>query len=58
MKKQQEPRMKEYFEFCRTMFPNDPHFSILKREKMYQFKRGGSVTLRANQCSTLPTSEK
>jgi hypothetical protein len=36
-KKQHEPKMKEYFEFCRVMYPNDPHFNILKREKMYQF---------------------
>jgi hypothetical protein len=51
--------MKEYFEFCRVMYPNDPYFNILKQEKMYQFmyyqafrekkKRGGSVALRANQ---------
>jgi hypothetical protein len=60
-KKQQEPKMKEYFEFCRMMYPNDPHFNILKREKMYQFmyyqafrekkKRGGSVPSRVNQCA-------
>jgi hypothetical protein len=58
-KKQQEPKMKEYFEFCRVMYPNDPHFTILKREKMYLFmyyqafrekkKRGGSAASRANQ---------
>jgi hypothetical protein len=28
--------MKEYFEFCHTLYLNDPHFDILKREKMYQ----------------------
>jgi hypothetical protein len=58
-KKQHEPKMKEYFEFCRMMYLNDPHFSILKQEKMYQFmyyqafqekkQRGGSIALCANQ---------
>jgi hypothetical protein len=59
-KKQHEPKMKEYFEFCCVMYPNDPHFNILKREKMYQFmyykafrekkkKRGGTIASRANQ---------
>jgi hypothetical protein len=51
--------MKEYFEFCRVMYPNDPYFNILKREKMYQFmyyqafrekkNRGVSIASQVNQ---------
>jgi hypothetical protein len=56
-KKAFEPKMKEYFEFCKTVYPHDPHFNILNRDKMYRFmyfqafrekkKRGGRIlTLR------------
>ncbi len=58
-RKAYEPKMKEYFEFCKTVYPNDPHFNILTREKMYRFmyfqafrekkKRGGPRSLQANK---------
>ena len=36
-RKSVEPKMKEYFEFCKLSYPDDPHFNILSREKMYKF---------------------
>lgn len=58
-KKAFEPKMKEYFEFCKTVYPHDPHFNILNRDKMYRFmyfqafrekkKRGGRRSDNANK---------
>jgi hypothetical protein len=58
-KKAFEPKMKEYFEFCKTVYPNDPHFNILNRDKLYCFmyfqafckkkKRGGRRSYHANK---------
>ena len=58
-KKAYEPKMKEYFEFCKTVYPTDPHFNILNRDKMYRFmyfqafrekkKRGGRRSSNANK---------
>ena len=58
-RKQFGPKMAEYFEFCKAVYPGDEHSSILAREKMYRFlyyqsfrekkKRGGHSSSRANQ---------
>lgn len=57
-RKAMEPRMNEFMTYCHTMFPTDPHYSILTKEKIYNFmfyvafreakKKGGSRSSRAN----------
>jgi hypothetical protein len=69
MKKQHEPKMKEYFEFCRVMYLNNPHFNNLKLEKMHHFMSAKSSERRRREVdlshhmptsspSTLPTIER
>jgi hypothetical protein len=36
-RKAMEPKMKEFFYYCATIYPHDPHSSILTKEKIYNF---------------------
>ena len=36
-KKAYQPKMKEYYEFVKTIYPDDPQWLILQRDKMYRF---------------------
>ena len=36
-KKAFEPKMKEYFEFCKMLYPDNPYNAILSCDKMYCF---------------------
>ena len=36
-KRSMEPKIKEYFEFCQTVYPNDPNTTILAPHKLYRF---------------------
>jgi hypothetical protein len=58
-KKAFDPKMTEYFAFCKLVSPNDPHCTVLEHDKMYQFmyyqafrehkKRGRQRIPRANK---------
>ena len=36
-RKAMEPKMKEFMYYCHCSFPTDPHYSILTKEKIYNF---------------------
>ena len=60
-KKVFEPKMKEYFEYCKMVFPEDPYGFVLSKEKMFRFMfyqafreqkaRGGRRVDNANRTS-------